>query len=125
MITRVAEGFARFTGEYRLTNTNTSDLDLGVVTYTATYGGITETYTSGKITCQKTNQIQASDPSVTPTTGGYINVGSGYITEVITYSAETFNGTTKDDYSRPTNNYLPKGTVDYCSTAVVQNGKLK
>ena len=120
-----AEGFARFVGEYRLTNTNTQDLDLGAVTYTATYGGITEVYTSGKIICQKTNQILASDPSVTPTTGGYINVGSGYIVEVTTYTAETFDGKTKDDYSHPTNNYLPQGTVDYCPTTIVQNGNLK
>ena len=120
-----AEGFAKFVGEYRLTNTNTSDLDLGVVTYTATCNSVTETYTSGKITCQKTNQILASDPSVTPSTGGYINVGSGYIVEVTAYTAETFNGTTKDDYSHPINNYLPQGTMDYCPTGIVQNGNLK
>lgn len=38
-----------------------------------------------------------------------------YIAKVVTRNAETFSGSTLDDYSRPTNNYLPKGTVDYCS----------
>lgn len=121
----VPEGFAVYIGEYKLTNTNTSDLDLGVVTYTAVCDGITEVCTSGKIICQKTTNILASDPSVTPSYGDYIDVGSGYIVEIVGYSAETFDGKTKDDYSHPTNNYLPKGTVDYCSTKLTENGKLK
>ena len=121
----VTEGFAVYIGEYKLTNTNTSDLDLGVVTYTAVCDGITEVCTSGKIICQKTTKILASDPSVTPSYGDYINVGSGYIVEIVGYAAETFDGDTKDDYSHPTNNYLPKGTVDYCSTKLTENGKLK
>lgn len=123
--TGIAPGFANYTGEYRLTDTNTEDLDLGVVTYTVTCNGVTETYTSGKITCLKTTQILASDPSVTPSGGKYINVGSGYIAEIIAYSAETFNGKTSDDYSHPTNNYLPEGTVDYCPTSITQVGNLK
>lgn len=121
----VPEGFAVYIGEYKLTNTNTSDLNLGVVTYTAQCEGITEVCASGKIICQKTTEILASDPSVTPSYGDYIDVGSGYIVEIVGYAAETFDGDTKDDYSHPTNNYLPKGTVDYCSTQLTQNGKLK
>lgn len=54
--------------------------------------------------------------------GKYLNVGSGYVAEVILYSAETFEGTTVDDYSLPTNNYLPAGTVDYCASELVSNG---
>ncbi len=111
-----AEGFQLFTGEYKLTNTNTSDLDLGAVTFTAVCDGITETCVSGPIRCLKTTEIKASDPSVTPSYGNYMDVGSGYIAEVVIYAAETFYGKTGDDYSHPTNNYLPLGTVDYCST---------
>ena len=120
-----AEGFVLLTGEYKLSGTNTSDLDLGIAEFTAVCDGITEKYTSGKITCLKSTEILASDPNVTPSTGGYINVGSGYIVEIIAYTAETFDGKTTDDYSHPTNNYLPTGTVDYCPTTVVQNGNLK
>lgn len=62
---------------------------------------------------------------VTPEGGNYINVGSGYIAEVIQNNVETFDGKTSDDYSHPTNNYLPKGTVDYCDRDVVYgSGKL-
>lgn len=121
----VAEGFVLYTGSYKLPNTNTSDLDLGVVTFTAVCDGVTEEYRSGTITCLKTGDILASDPGVTPSYGDYINVGSGYIAEVVGYTAETFDGDTNDDYSHPTNSYLPKGTVDYCSTRLVQNGSLK
>lgn len=60
---------------------------------------------------------------VTPQGGNYINVGSGYIVEVIQNNVETFDGKTSDDYSHPTNNYLPEGTVDYCAEELVYNGK--
>ena len=121
----VSEGFTLFTASLVLPTTNTENLDYGVATFTATCDGITETCTSGTITCLKTNQILASDPGATPDYGDYIDVGSGYIAEIVTYCAETFDGDTKDDYSHPTNIYLPKGTVDYCSTNLVQNGSMK
>ena len=120
--TGLAEGFVRYTGQYKLTSTNTSDLDLGCATFTVTCNGVTETYTSGNITCQKAPELSGWDPEATPEGGNYINVGSGYICEIITYSAETFSGKTTDDYSRPTDNYLPEGTVDYCATELV-NGR--
>lgn len=114
-----SEGFTIYVGEYTLTNTNTSNLDLGKITFTATYNDITETYTSGNIICQKSGQILASDPSVTPNTGEYQDVGSGYIGEVINYSAETFYYWDNDGLSHPVNNYLPQGTMDYVSTEVL------
>ncbi len=121
----VAEGFVLYTAELALPSTNTKDLDYGVATFTAVCDGVTETCTSSPIVCLKTNQILASDPGVTPSYGDYIDVGSGYIAEIVTYCAETFDGDTRDDYSHPTNIYLPKGTVDYCSTDLVEVGQLK
>lgn len=50
---------------------------------------------------------------VTPSDGKYIDVGYGNIAEIIQFSAETFDGGKTDDHSKPTNNYLPQGTVDY------------
>ncbi|MBE6975603.1 MAG: N-acetylmuramoyl-L-alanine amidase [Ruminococcaceae bacterium] len=120
----VPEGFLLYTGEYKLPSTNLSDVDLGVITYTATCDGIEETFTSGNITCLRPADVLASDPSVTPNYGDYINVGSGYIVEIINHTAETFYGATVDDYSHPVNNYLPAGTVDYCSTQTVKLGSL-
>lgn len=113
-----AEGFLLYTGAYKLPST-TSDKNMGAITYTVTCDGLTETMSSGTIICKKSGDVLASDPSVTPNYGNYIDVGSGYIAEIVIHSAETFNGTTNDDYSHTTNNYLPEGTVDYCSTKLV------
>ncbi len=110
----LAEGFVRYTGSYTLPSGNTSDQVVGKLTYTVSCDGITEIYESGTITCKAMAEILTSDPSVTPGYGDYMDVGSGYIVEIVTYSAETFNGKTTDDYSDPRNNYLPEGTVDYC-----------
>lgn len=122
--TDVSEGFVLYTGEYTLPSDNLADQDMGCITYTATCDGITETYTSGSITCLKPADILASDPDATPDYGKYIDVGSGYIAQIVTYAGETFNGSTVDDYSHPTNIYLPEGTVDYCSTEEVKLGQL-
>ena len=110
----IAEGFVRYVGKYKLPTNNTEDVNLGKITYTVTHNGVTETYTSADVICQKAGPILTTDPSVTPSYGDYIDVGSGYIVEIITGTAETFNGKTTDDYSDPRNNYLPEGTVDYC-----------
>lgn len=122
--TGVAEGFACYTGEYCLSENITADLDLGCITYTAVCDGITETYTSGNVTCLQAAEILDWDEAATPSGENYINVGSGYIGEIITFSAETFDGDTIDDYSNPANSYLPEGTVDYCSTQLVELGSL-
>lgn len=75
-----------------------------------------------------TSSAPPSTPPTTPVTpsgGNYINVGSGYIAEVLQANVETFDGDTYDDYSHPTNNYLPEGTVDYCDKELVYGSSLK
>ena len=78
------------------------------------------------IVTQPPTQPPTSAPKlpVTPSGGNYINVGSGYIAEVVQANVETFDGDTNDDYSHVTNNYLPEGTVDYCAEELVYNGKV-
>lgn len=120
-----ATGFVRYTGEYKLPADNTQDLNLGKLTYTVTCDGVTEVYSSNEVICQKAANILNSNPGVTPNYGDYIDVGSGYIAEIITGTAETFDGHTTDDYSDPRNNYLPEGTMDYCDQDLVTNGNMK
>ena len=117
----ISKGFVLYAGSYKLPDTNTTDLDLGVITYTVTYNGVTETFTSEKIICKKSEKVLASNPSVTPSYGNYIDVGSGFIVEIVNKYAETFDGKTRDDYSSPLNNYLPEGTLDYGSTQIVKD----
>lgn len=118
-----AAGFVSYVGEYTLPADNNQDLNLGKFTYVVTCDGITETYYSADVICKKPADILASNPSVTPDYGNYIDVGSGYIGEIVNNTAETFYGATTDDYSDPRNNYLPKGTVDYCDKDLVTQGK--
>lgn len=66
-----------------------------------------------------------TQPPVPPEGGKYINVGGGYLAEVIQTDVETFDGGKIDDYSHPTNNYLPKGTVDYCAKEIVYGSGLR
>ena len=117
----VSEGFELYTGKFELPNNNNEALDLGVITYTVTSGDVTETITSGKITCQPKVTVKYPDKSVTPEGGGYINVGSGYIVEIVDGNVETFHPWTNDDRSYPTYNYLPEGTVDYGNQMVILN----
>lgn len=63
------------------------------------------------------------DPDI-PDYGEYVDVGTGYIVEIVTYTAETFNGQTTDDYSAPTRSYLPEGTVDYASSRIISNSTM-
>lgn len=85
--------FVDYTGSFTLPADNTADLTLGKITFSATHSGVKNTASSGTIVCEKSKRS---------------TVG-----EIVAFTAETFSGDTVDDDSRPTNNYLPAGTVDY------------
>lgn len=87
-----SETFIDYSGSFTLPE-STADKDYGVVTFKATYGGRTDTGRSGTIRGLKAKQR--------------------LIGEIVSFSAETFDGDKNDDDSRPTNNYFPQGTVDY------------
>ncbi len=118
-----AEGFELYLNQIYLPNSNQEDLALGSILYTVTCDGITETYSSGELTCTAQVPYRWQDDSATPE--GYRNVGSGYIVEVVDQSVETFHGYGRQDHSHPNFNYLPKGTVDYgyYETVTSQSGE--
>lgn len=107
--------FVAYSGSFKLPADNYSDLNLGKIKYTATHNGITETFYSGNVTCKRPDFIVEYDPNATPIGERYVNVGSGKIAEIIAYEAESFDPGETNDQSKPTNNYLPKGTVDYAA----------
>ncbi len=115
----LAPGFMLYIGSLRLPAGGKEDKDLGAVEFTVTCEGQTYTYTGGRIVCKKKMETTTPGPTVTPGGGKYMEVGSGYIVEIVAPAADTFYGNTRDDYSDPRNNYLPEGTVDYGSTKVV------
>lgn len=91
--TQQSETFVKYSGTFTLPSDNTKDVNLGVITFKATHQGQTDTGKSGTIVCKKAQKK--------------------VVGEVVSFSAETFDGDKADDDSRPTNNYFPKGTVDY------------
>ncbi len=113
------DGFSEFSGSFTLPKGHYVDKNLGNITFKAVEGGFSESFSSEKITVKREDIVVDFDPNATPQGGNYINVGSGIICEVVANDAETFDGKTNNDKSKPYNNYLPKGTVDYSSANIV------
>ncbi|MBE6780692.1 MAG: N-acetylmuramoyl-L-alanine amidase [Ruminococcaceae bacterium] len=111
-------GHSNYTGFFTLPSGHFVDRNMGKVTFKGVHGGWSESFSSGIITCKKEDVVVDYDPDATPSGGNYINVGSGIIAEIVAFQAETFNGKDKEDKSRPYNNYLPEGTVDYSSATL-------
>ena len=113
--------FVTYKGKFAMPTGASGDKSAGKITFKATLGSETKTMTSGTITCKKTGKVKKSNAAVTPSGGKYMNVGSGYVAEIVCHTAETFTGKVGSkksiDWSRPTNNYLPAGTVDYCASS--------
>lgn len=114
--------FSKYLGKFIMPIDYDKDVTLGKISFKVSCKYGTDTKLGGEITVKKTerpvppdNEIELGDE--------YIDVGNKYIAEVVTFQAETFNGDDYGDFSRPTNNYLPKGTVDYCSETTVTYGK--
>lgn len=127
-LTKVADeqnttDFINFTGSFTLPSDKLKNTNMGKVKFTATHNGKSESFSSGDITCKKASIIVDYDANATPLGGRYINVGSGKITEITTDSAQTFDAYSTNDWSKPTNNYLPKGTVDYSAQGYVYHSR--
>lgn len=88
--------FTNFAGTFTLPTGNETDLNLGRVNFTGVCNGVSKNFSSATITCLRDKALDRPQ-----------------IVEIVASQAETFNGDTTDDYSRPTNSYLPQGTVDY------------
>lgn len=112
-------GFISYSGAFTMPSGHFKDLNLGVVTFNGSYETYKESFKSGNITCKKEDIVLESDPNATPSGGKYTDVGSGIVTEIVAFQAETFDAKTNKDTSKPNNNYLPKGTVDYGSANTV------
>lgn len=111
-----ADEFVKFEGNFSLPSGHFKDLDLGKITFKCSYKGFSDTLYSKNIICKKEDVVVHYDANATPTDKKYVNVGSGIITEIVGYQAETFLASDKKDTSRPYCNYLPKGTLDYGSS---------
>lgn len=141
--------YSNYSGRINLPTVYDEDVSLGKISFTAKSKYGTDTKTGGNVNIIKEERPKPPEPSqpsvpsditssgstvsgsenppsggdawVMPNNGKYVDVGTNYVAEVINWQAETFSSTDDSDYSKPTNNYLPKGTVDYCSAGVVSS----
>lgn len=104
--------FSTYSGSLDIPDGYTKDTSLGNVVFKGSHNGISESFKGGSVTVKKDEVTASAD--YTPSTGGYIGVGNTLIAEVVKYQVETFDGDVVNDLSQPYNNYLPKGTLDYC-----------
>ena len=129
--------YSSYSGNFELPLVYDENKTLGKITFTAKSKYGTESKKSENIIVLKEERPVNSDTSSSgvgsgsdnapdggtawekPTGGNYLDINTGYIAEIINYQAEMFDANATRDYSRPTNNYLPKGTVDYCQTSVI------
>ncbi len=118
--------FVDYIGSFKLPSV-TKDKNLGTIVFRANLNGKSERFKSGNIICKKADIPVKYNPNAAVLGGKYLNVGTGKIAEIIDYQAETFDAYSTNDWSRPTNNYLPKGTVDYSAQGYVyhQSGSTK
>ena len=114
--------FTVFEGSVTLPAATNKVQDLGKIKFTASHGGITDTDYSGNI---KVKEQTGENPVYSPITHEGVKPGNKKIAEVIGSYVETFDGDTTDDYSRPTNSYLPKGTIDYVSAVDIYDADSK
>lgn len=103
--------FATYVGGFSL-GEYSKDTSLGKITFVGTHSGVTDKYSGGKVIVKKKYEPPAD---LLGPQNAYISVGNTLIAKVVKRQIETFSGNTYDDLSQPFNNYLPEGTVDYCS----------
>lgn len=140
--------FVNYAGDFTLPAATNSDQTLGKIKFTATYNGTTQTKQSGTVKLKKkpvestpkpsSSTTQTSSASSTASTGStgstassggtkYIGVlpGNTLLAVANKYYIETLDGNKTDDYSRPTNSYMPRDTVDTVSATVIYANNTK
>ncbi|MBQ9846889.1 MAG: N-acetylmuramoyl-L-alanine amidase [Clostridia bacterium] len=115
--TAIKQEFYDFTGVFKLPASKDTPQNLGNIRFNASCGSLSEYVDGGKITIRSKDDvvINSSGGSYQSGYGIQVGVGTRYVAEVTTQQAETFDGSLIDERSRPTNAYLPAGTVDYCN----------
>lgn len=106
--------YSRYSGRFTVPNFYDKNTSLGNITFKVESKYGTESKSAAKVTVEKS---VSTLPAETPKGGQYVEVSGNHIAEVTRTQAEVFNLKDNDDWSRPTNNYLPEGTVDHCSAS--------
>ena len=109
------QGYSEFVGNFTTPENLAETKSFGAVTFNIASERGSTIVTGGEIFVETNTPKTQQETAGYPVGSEYKNVGNTHIIEVVHEQAETFSASDKSDISRPTNNYLPKGTVDYCS----------
>ncbi len=102
--------YVNYAGTYKLpAGIEGKSQNLGKVTIYGSYMSLSESKTGGLISVKAKPVIP---PIEMPDENGVAPPVTGKLITISREYAETFSGTTTDDWSRPNNAYLPKGTID-------------
>lgn len=107
--------YITYVGGLKMPINTSKEKSYGKITFKAVNSSGTATKESGNIRVKTFDPSKYDGGNGYPKGSQYLNVGTSYIAEVIVDQGETYSASDATDLSRPTNNYLPKGTVDYCS----------
>ena len=126
--------FENFTGSCTLPEgVPGKTLPLGQVQVSAAFNGLQEDMSGGRVTLRALPvQQQAELPDTIdgltmrdPSAGSAAVLASGRAVVITADYAETLNGgKATDDYSRPTNAYMPRGTTDVLVKTISANGSV-
>lgn len=118
-----ATDFMEYKGTYTLPAGKIGQaVDIGKISVSASYNGLSESKSGGAVTVKALPQPTTTASTATTATNVSVPAGTpipapsddAKIVTITSEYAETFSGGgLTDDYSRPYNSYLPKGTQDY------------
>ncbi len=118
-----ATDFMEYKGTYTLPAGKIGQaVDIGKISVSASYNGLSESKSGGAVTVKALPQPTTTASTATTATNVSVPAGTPIpapsedvkIVTITSEYAETFSGGgLTDDYSRPYNSYLPKGTQDY------------
>ncbi len=112
----IKQEFFDFTGVFVLPEAKEKAQNLGPIEFYASCGSLYDNAKGGNITIRsKSNNVTSGGGNYQSGYGIQVGVGTRYVAEVTAPQAETLDGSLIDERSRPTNAYLPAGTIDYCS----------
>lgn len=126
--------YENFAGEYTLPSGIVGkQQDLGAVIFYASCKGLSKSATGGRLIVNALpDPGEPEEPelpgvigdlkTIAPSTGGGETLATGEVVVITSDYAETFTGSTTDDYSRPINANLPKGTTDRYVNTISASG---
>lgn len=115
-----ADNFVSYIATFTMPQAQDTPIEVGKLIVSAKLGKDSENVSGGKLIVRSAKdksevQYDTADKAYQSGYGIEVGVGDRYVAEISKYQMETLDIVNPiDERSRPTNAYLPQGTVDYC-----------